>query len=242
MERPSLSILTATYNAQEQLPGLVESLRAQTDAGFEWVVADGGSTDGTLEILDAAADIHPVVSSRPDFGIYDALNRALAQATGDYYLVLGADDRLSADAVERFRREAAISNADFVTGEVLAGEHVLRTREGQAWRYGLNGLVSAHSVGTLIRRSLHDRHGHYSRRFPIAADQLFIAQACAAGASRHVVHGFIAGRFGLGGVSNQDAIGTATEFFRVQLMTGGNRVVQFGLLCARILKFLFRGR
>jgi glycosyltransferase involved in cell wall biosynthesis len=236
MGLPSISILTATYNAQGQLFGLIDSLRAQTDADFEWVVADGASSDGTLDILNQARDLNPIVSSCRDFGIYDALNRALDHATGDYYLVLGADDRPSIDAVERLRHEAAVTRADFVTAEVRAGEHVLRTREGQVWRYGLNGLISAHSVGTLIRRSLHERHGRYSRRFPIAADQLFVTQACAAGASRHVVHGFIAGDFGLGGVSSRDAIGTATEFFRVQLLTGGNWLIQLALLCARILK------
>ena len=242
MRPPSISILTATFNAQAQLTGLIDSLRAQTDADFEWIVADGGSSDGTLEMLEQTRDLNLTVQSRRDFGIYDALNRAIETATGDYYLVLGADDRLSMDAVQRFRREAVIAGADFVTADVRAGPHVLRTREGQVWRYGLNGLISAHSVGTMIRRSLHEHHGLYSRRFPIAADQLFVMQACAGGASRHIVDGFIAGEFGLGGISSQDAIGTATEFFRVQLMTGGNRVVQFGLLCARILKALSRGQ
>uniref|UniRef100_UPI00344E8CBA glycosyltransferase n=1 Tax=uncultured Thermosynechococcus sp. TaxID=436945 RepID=UPI00344E8CBA len=51
---PSLSIITATYNAESDLPNLIASLVAQTDADFEWVVADGNSTDRTLELIDKA--------------------------------------------------------------------------------------------------------------------------------------------------------------------------------------------
>jgi glycosyltransferase involved in cell wall biosynthesis len=68
-----ISIITATFNAASHLPDLVSCLRNQTYKNFEWVVADGGSTDDTLNILRTTKDLNVVLSSQPDFGIYDAL-------------------------------------------------------------------------------------------------------------------------------------------------------------------------
>lgn len=236
MQAPTISVLTATFNSERVLPGLIESLRAQTDKEFEWVVVDGASGDRTMQLLEGASDLRPSISSGPDFGIYDALNRAILRAQGQYYLVLGSDDRLHEAAIETFRREAALSGADFVTASVLVNGQVLEVREGKSWRFGLNGFVSAHSVGTLIRRSLHEKYGLYSKKFPIAADQLFVTAACDDGALRHVIRGYVSGEFGSMGVSTSDAVGAATEFFRVQLLTGRGKLAQLTLLMARLAK------
>ena len=76
-----LTVITATYNAEKYLPNLIKSLREQTCKDFEWIVADGSSTDRTLELLSEVKDLNLVVSSEPDFGIYDALNRAIKLAS-----------------------------------------------------------------------------------------------------------------------------------------------------------------
>ncbi|MDQ6966765.1 MAG: glycosyltransferase, partial [Mariprofundaceae bacterium] len=102
-ERMRISIVTATFNAEQVLPSLIDSLRNQTDMNFEWVVADGASTDGTLDILQGIKDLNVHVSSQSDFGIYDAMNRALRLSTGDFYIVAGADDRFESDAIANFR-------------------------------------------------------------------------------------------------------------------------------------------
>lgn len=76
-----LSIITATFNTSECLPRLIDSLKLQSDPDFEWIVADGGSTDKTLALVhDAAKTLNVKVDSRSDFGIYDTLNKvALSQ-------------------------------------------------------------------------------------------------------------------------------------------------------------------
>jgi len=114
---PSLSIVTATYNAAAHLPALIESLRGQTDKDFEWIIADGGSNDETQVILNAVRDLNILLDSRPDFGIYDALNRAIKLTTADYYLVLGADDYLYPEAVASFRKVLFDSGADIVSAQ-----------------------------------------------------------------------------------------------------------------------------
>ena len=232
-----ISIATATFNADDQLPGLIDSLRAQTDRNFEWIVVDGASSDTTIDLLSASGDIVSAWISEPDFGIYDALNKAIRLSTGEYYLVLGADDKLHPDAIAKYRQHATLSGADFVTASILLDGHVSAGRKGRSWWNGMFAYVSGHSVGTLIRRSLHDRFGYYSRRFPVAADMYFIKTACMS--PNVCVHqaDFVAGEHGKAGVSSVDKAATFCDCFRVQLETEPGKLRQILLF---ILKLVWR--
>ena len=94
MNAPAISVVTVCRNPGQDLPAPAASVRAALGAGDEWVVQDGASTDGTAEFLRGLADARVRSESRPDGGIYDAMNRAAARAQGDFLLFLGADDRL----------------------------------------------------------------------------------------------------------------------------------------------------
>ncbi|MDL2307845.1 glycosyltransferase [Desulfovibrio sp. OttesenSCG-928-C06] len=120
MNQPLITIITATFNAAKPLPRLIDSLAAQSFRNFEWVVQDALSTDGTLQLLDNAAltgsgghgnPCHPgssdcfeapdtpgvpsiAVQSEPDSGIYDAWNKGVQRARGQWIIFLGADDFL----------------------------------------------------------------------------------------------------------------------------------------------------
>lgn len=231
------SVITATYNAAEVLPRLISSLQTQTDQDFEWVVADGASTDETLVLLEKAKETLNIrMDSRPDFGIYDALNRAVKMAHGDYYLVLGADDEIFPETIKKYKNICSAMRPGMVTArvEVDGRSYGIRSRPWE-WLYGQFAHVSAHAVGLVIRRDLHDRFGWYSRKFPIAADQLFILKA---------IHGevsvctgdFVAGRFSTQGTSGVDILGALVEGFRVQVMVGHNICLQLALLVLRVLK------
>lgn len=237
MGKCSISIITAAFNAQEKLPALISSLRVQTDRDFEWVVVDGASHDRTIELVRTSGIDRVVLISEPDFGIYDALNKGLEAASGDYYLVLGADDVLEPGAVANYRHAVVEegSSPDIVTASIRSGMRLGRAQSGKGWLYGMQGYVSAHSIGSLIRRGLHEQFGYYSRRFPIAADHYFIKRAALGGAYIKVCD-FCAGSFGQGGVSSVDAIGTLTEFLRVQLATEPRKAVQLLLFFLRLLR------
>lgn len=230
----SISVLTATYNATKHLPNLIQSLRSQTDRNFEWIVVDGMSNDGTVQLLRDAGDLVTQWLSESDCGIYDALNKALKISTGDYYLVVGSDDRLDPDAIANYRMAAEESGADIVTAPIRADNVISRWRNGPSWLYGQFAYVSAHSVGSLFKRNLHDRFGFYSKKYPIAADQHFILRACKNGAKVHRVS-FIAGDFSLTGVSSRDVAGVLSESFRVQLENEG-RFLQLLLFFVRLIK------
>jgi len=117
--KPTISVITVTFNTAKLLPGLIESLRAQTDRDFEWIVVDGASTDETIHLIKSAGDVVTNWISEPDFGIYHALNKAVRMATGQYYLVMGADDRLNPDAIAQYREHAYRSKADIITAMIM---------------------------------------------------------------------------------------------------------------------------
>lgn len=169
-----ISIITATYNAADDLLRLICSLQTQTFKKFEWVVADGGSTDGTLEILSQIHDISLVVDSRPDLGIYDAWNRALDLASGEWVCFLGADDLIIPDAISKmlaFATESAQSY-DFISGraELYRGDIFLRAfGKPWDWRSFKRYMCVAHP-GSLHRMSYFDRYGLFDTSFKIAGD------------------------------------------------------------------------
>lgn len=232
----SLTVITATYNAVDNISRLIASLQAQSFKNFEWIVADGGSTDGTLEILNRVDDLNLLVDCSSDFGIYDAINRAIKLSSGEYYLVVGADDMLDRNAIESFYLSIQKCSPDFVSALVQTDcGSIISPEKKWIWFYSQRAYIGAHAVGTLIKKSLHERFGFYSKDFPIAADQFFIRKACDAGAEI-VYSDFIAGIFGTSGVSNSDCSGMLTESFRVQLRCGENKLVQIALLLIRLIK------
>ena len=230
-----LSVITAAYNAVEHLPKLIESLRNQEDKDFEWVVADGASTDGTLELLQSITDLNIKISSQEDFGIYDALNRAIKISSGEFYLVVGADDFLYPNAIKDYKSEIS-GNFDIVTASIKCGGKIYFAGcRGRSWFSGMAEYVSSHAVGAIYRRSLHDKFGFYSRKFPIAADQLFTLKAIRGGANVKIIKKEV-GFFNDSGVSSVDVLGTLTELYRIQLVLGQNKCVQTLLFILRLLK------
>ncbi|MDY0260221.1 MAG: glycosyltransferase family 2 protein [Desulfovibrio sp.] len=101
MREPFFTIITATYNAADTLPRLLDSLAGQTSSDFELIIQDGASTDDTVAIAESYRGKLPALSlaSEPDSGIYDAWNKALARVQGEWVLFLGADDELAGATV-----------------------------------------------------------------------------------------------------------------------------------------------
>lgn len=94
INRMKVSIITATYNSIQHLPDVIESIRQQTYPNIEYIVIDGGSTDGTVEYLKQSNLVSQIISE-PDNGIYDALNKGIQLATGDIIGFLHSDDILA---------------------------------------------------------------------------------------------------------------------------------------------------
>lgn len=111
-----LTIITICYNDREGLRRTLESVKRQTVRDFQYVVIDGGSKDGSAELLDEYADVIDYGVSEPDGGIYNAMNKGISHAEGDYCLFLNGGDYLySYDTIERVL--PLLGSADFMTGD-----------------------------------------------------------------------------------------------------------------------------
>ena len=242
LSSPLISVITATFNCEKDLRLLRMDLDAQTDQNFQWVVMDGQSTDETVQVASDFPAQRLQILSEPDFGVYDALNKAIRLASGEYYLVVGADDRLEPNAIALYSREIHRSGADIVSASVCAGSKILKPATGQRWLRGGNALVSSHAVGCVIRKSLHEKVGFYSKHFVNAADMHFIVRAADLAGAKVSGASFVAGRFGLNGISTVNRICSLSEAYRIQLMAGHNRWVQLAIFIFRLIKEQVRAR
>ncbi|MGL5637387.1 MAG: glycosyltransferase, partial [Bacteroidales bacterium] len=100
--KPLFSIITVTYNAGNLLIPTMDSISAQTYKDYEYIIVDGCSKDHTLSLIESRKREITTFLSEPDKGIYDAMNKALRLATGEYILFMNAGDTLhSADTLSR---------------------------------------------------------------------------------------------------------------------------------------------
>jgi glycosyltransferase involved in cell wall biosynthesis len=218
-----ITVITATFNAAKHLPRLAQSLRKQSCKNFNWIIADGGSTDDTLSIIKENDDIVSTVIFGPDFGIYDALNKAILKVNTEYYLVLGADDVLHTTAIEFYLKSIKQSGADIITAQVATSKNVkLLPGRGKSWRYGHLAYVSQHAVGSLIKKALHEHVGQYSRLYPIAADRHFLLKAIKLHNCTLYSANFEAGIYSYEGVSTTRYYETLLDIFKVDYALSKN--------------------
>lgn len=235
-EKPlKLSIITATWNAENFLPRAIKSLEKQTDKDFEWIISDGSSTDSTLEILKKVEGINIKIISQEDFGIYDALNRGIKNCNGEFYLVIGADDELYPNAVKDYK-EAIEDDVDIVTAWIDTANGISKAEKTPIWLYSIfSHYVTGHAVGSIYRTKLHEKLGYYSRKFPIAADQLFVGQSIKCGSKVKIIKKVV-GKFSDEGLSGTDILGSLSEVFRINLILGENKLLQTILFILRLIK------
>ncbi|HND87339.1 MAG TPA: glycosyltransferase family 2 protein [Saprospiraceae bacterium] len=155
---PTFSIITVVYNGAALLPGTVESVRRQTFDDYEYIVVDGASKDQSLQIIQDYAAQMPQMRylSEPDRGLYDAMNKGLRMATGDFVQFLNCGDHLHAP--DTLARMAACigSHTDVLYGETLLVDEArqpagtmsdLSTRrlpQHLTWRSFLGGMLVVH--------------------------------------------------------------------------------------------------
>lgn len=238
MIQDSISVITANLNTIDSIPRLADSLNDQTDLNFTWIIVDGGSTDGSVEwVRKCNFKFNINIIEGKDFGIYDAINKGIRSCVSNYYLVAGADDILSSDAIENFKNTIRTSKADIITATVKCGDNLIKAKgPTKTWLYGQSAFLSNHSVGIVIKMSLHKELGYYTNRFPIAADQLFLMK-CQEYGKKINEYSFIAGRYNLEGTSSLDRVGSSVELFRIQIELKRNYFLQLLLLVYRLIKF-----
>ncbi len=235
---PKISVITATRNAAPSIADLHRSLQAQSYRNFEWLVMDSRSTDGTVQKLGEFAAESPWIrmQSALDFGIYDALNRALRAASGEYYVIAGADDIFDPNALTRYAECACDRKADVVLAKVVrAGRTIGGFSPDRGWVGPSKAFKGSHSVGMLFRRSLHERFGMYSNRFPLLADGYFLKLLLRSGDVHFHEADFVAGTFGAEGSSSVAKLQTLAETWQIQMLTERFTALQCLLFAGKVV-------
>lgn len=175
-----ISIITVSYNSAATIADTMCSVARQSHPDIEHIVVDGGSNDDTLKIVKEAGSRTARILSEPDDGIYDAMNKGLLLATGEFVGFLNADDMLAAPDTVGKVAAAASAHADVVYGDLV---YVNKDRPTEVVRYWNSGAFSADRMRygwmpphpTLyVRRSLQKVLGAFDLRLSIAADYDFM--------------------------------------------------------------------
>lgn len=206
----TISVITAVYNRAGTIGQALASVQAQTWPQVEHVVIDGGSTDGTLEILRAQQGRIAVLVSEPDEGIYDALNKGLSHSTGDVVGFLHSDDFFAREGVlEKVAAAFADPAVEAVYGDL---DYVGRKDESRVIRRWRSGEYSRGKVAwgwmpphpTLyVRRSVYARWGGFDTGFRIAADYDLMLRLLGRAGLRPVYVPEVLVKMRMGGESNR---------------------------------------
>jgi glycosyltransferase involved in cell wall biosynthesis len=204
-----ISVITAVFNRAGTLAEALRSVREQRCPNVEHIVIDGGSTDGSLAILDAHKAHIAKIISEPDGGLYDALNKGIREASGDVVGFLHADDQFaSPTALARIAAAFEDPAVDAAYGDLVYVKQHDVSRIVRYWRAGqytraqlTHGWMPPHPT-FYVRREVYARCGAFDTRYRIAADYENMLRILWRG---HVNAAYIPEvlvRMRLGGVSN----------------------------------------
>ena len=204
-----ISIITAVHNNRDTVADAIESILAQNFFDVELILIDGGSTDGTVEVLSRYRDRVAVLISERDGGIYDALNKGIGLATGDVVGFLHSDDVLADPAtLGRVAHAFADDAIDAVYGDLVYVRKDDTARVVRQWTAGqfderllARGWMPPHPT-FYARRQMYETHGRFDLRLSIAADYDCMLRFLKAGVRvAYIPH--IQVRMRVGGASNR---------------------------------------
>ena len=180
MRQMKISIITITYNSEKTLADTLESILAQTYQEIEYIVVDGASKDGTMDLVKRYEPLFEGKMryvSEPDKGLYDAMNKGIALATGEVVGILNSDDFYTSSEV---LTEVAMMMADRTIDAVYGDVHYVKDGQlGKCVRYYTSrpfhrrwmrfGFMPAHP-SFYCRRSVYERYGGFDLSYKVAAD------------------------------------------------------------------------
>ncbi|WP_164110928.1 MULTISPECIES: glycosyltransferase family 2 protein [Sphingobacterium] len=241
MEAVKISIITIVYNNVRDIEYTISSVLNQSYPDIEYIIIDGASTDGTLDIINKYKDQISTIVSEKDKGIYDAMNKGLALATGDYVLFLNSGDELYDNNTIRCIVEKG-KGADIIYGEtklvdeqrqiVADRRHKAPNKfDWQSFRYGMNICHQA----IYIRRSIAEP---YDLNYNLSADIDWIIRAAKKAKSTQNVHQYVA-RYLVGGMSQKRHRQSLKERYQIFRKHYGrfNNWINHGIIALRLFKY-----
>ena len=210
-----LSIITINYNDATGLKKTLDSVAKQTSCNFEHIIIDGASTDGSVEIIreyesTLASNLSPFASrlkwlSEPDKGIYNAMNKGIKMATGDYLLFLNSGDCLVDDeVVEHF--VLCDNREDIISGGTLLGYEEQRKKfPPKQLTFELFVNDSLMHAATFIKRNLFEKYGLYNENHRIVSDWEFFVKVLINNSCSYARIDRLISLFDMTGISNQSS-------------------------------------
>lgn len=171
-----ISVITVCYNSAATIADTIRSIASQSYAEKEYIVVDGNSSDATMDIVRASSCVTRFVSE-PDKGIYDAMNKGIALATGDVMGTLNADDfYMNDDVLVEVAKVFLDPSIEACYGDLVyvkqdSVEKIVRFWKSRDYVYGLfkYGWMPAHPT-FFVRKSVYDKLGSFNLNYKIAAD------------------------------------------------------------------------
>ncbi|MEH6518715.1 MAG: glycosyltransferase family 2 protein [Halioglobus sp.] len=179
--KPYISIIVSTLNCSGSIENCLASLMRQSFRSLEIIVVDGGSTDGTVELLEAHSEELDWWCSEQDHGIYDAWNKGIKASTGEWLCFLGADDVLAGDTVLEVMI-SELEKAETSEHRLVYSPIALVNQKGEIlevrgksnfyveWQLNHGMPKDIPHTGMLHRRSIFEEHGMFDADFAIAGD------------------------------------------------------------------------
>lgn len=180
---PLVTVITSTYNAVNDIEDSIKSVISQSYENIEYVIIDGGSTDGTLEIIKKYEKYISIFISEKDNGIYDAWNKGLSLATGDWISFLGADDEYLPDAISNYVNHIKshnIADMDYVSSKIeLVDSNKKAFRViGKKWKWNtFKRYMSTPHVGSFHSKKYFEKFGEFNTDFKIVGDYEMLLRA-----------------------------------------------------------------
>ncbi len=240
MKKSTVSLITVVLNNKSAFERAAESVFAQSFRPVEHIVIDGGSTDGTVDVIQRFADRITHWVSEPDRGISHAFNKGIAAASGHYLGFVNADDWLDPKQIEHAVHALESRGADFVFGDLAYHDtggrllHVIKGDQYYADRIGSRMPALNHPT-MLVKRTVFDVIGGFDERYEVAMDYDWALRAHLAG-----FHGRYApdvfGHMTLDGTSDRRFIQGLAEVRKIATDHGQSVIKAWPLFGYRVFK------
>lgn len=215
-----ISIITVSYNAASCIERTLQSIKNQSYRNFQYIVIDGNSSDKTLAIVEQYKEEVDILVSEPDKGLYDAMNKGLKFASGEYVCFLNAGDTFYSHSTLEEVFGKPHTSPDIIYGETMIVDdngNEIGTRRLQApeilnWKSFRHGMLVCHQ-SVYVKRSIAES---YNTSYKISADYEWVLKALKKANSIHNTHQFLT-RFLDGGINKKNIRRGLTERFRIMI-------------------------
>jgi glycosyltransferase involved in cell wall biosynthesis len=201
-----ISIITVAYNNAAQIQKTIGSVSSQTYSNIEYIIIDGGSSDGSVEIIKNSSEKISYWISENDNGIYHAMNKGIAKATGDYLLFLNSGDVINDNQVLSDFYEFIKLNGH---SDIVYGDYIYVDKKVRETKIILPDIItfdwlcnaSIPHPSTFIKKSLFDKFGLYNEDYTVVSDWLFVLKIFVHSNSKFIHYNRLISKFHEGGIS-----------------------------------------